>query len=107
MIKIVTAIHFSNPGKESGVWTPIPMIPASASVKSDITSSSSGRLKTVSLDFKVYEILPGMKRDVTLKAVCDDGTVITIGNNELPAELDINESDVISVSCKWSAPDMI
>ena len=80
------------------------MIPASGKYNREITYEAPGRLATKTIEFKVTEVLPEMYGDVILDVRFDDGWQSTIGTADLPARLEIKESDVIRVSCKWEHP---
>lgn len=107
MIKNITDILITDLDNHAGVWKHIPMIPASGTYQSESSPGGSGRLSKITLDFKVFRIIPEMKRNVSLQINFDDGTKAIVGTNELPATLVIKTSDVIRISCKWSVPDMI
>lgn len=107
MIKIITDILITDLDNTAGVWKLLPIVPASGTYKSESSAGGSGRLAKITLDCKVTHVIPEMKRNVSLQVTFDDGTKAIIGTNDLPATLDIKESDIIQISCKWSAPDMI
>ena len=107
MIKIITDILITDLDNAPGVWKSLPIVPASGTYKSESSAGESGRLAKITLDCKVTHVIPEMKRNVSLQVTFDDGTKAIIGTNDLPATLDIKESDIIQISCKWSAPDMI
>ncbi len=107
MIKIITDILIKDLDNTAGVWKFRPIVPASGTYKSESSAGVSGRLAKITLDCKVTHVIPEMKRNVSLQVIFDDGTKAIIGTNDLPATLDIKESDIIQISCKWSAPDMI
>ena len=107
MIKIITDILITDLDNAAGVWKALPMVPASGTYKSESSAGGSGRLAKITLDCKVTHVIPEMKRNISLQVAFDDGTKAIIGTNDLPATLDIKESDIIQITCKWSAPDMI
>ena len=95
MIKIITDILITDLDNAAGVWKFVPIVPASGTYKSESSAGGSGRLAKITLDCKVTHV------------IFDDGTKAVVGTNDLPATLDIKESDIIQISCKWSAPDMM
>lgn len=106
MIKIIKSILITDLDNNPGVWNAVPMIPASGTFQSESTVKGSGRLKTVTLDFKVTRILPVMRRNVALTVQFDDDTREFIGTDDLPVTLTINTDNTIRCSCKWSTPEL-
>lgn len=88
----------------SRVQKVVPMIPASGTYSRDITTEAGGRLSTTNIDFKVSEVLPEMYQDVILTVLFDDGTKVSVGSSDIPATLEIKNSDITRVTCKWKHP---
>lgn len=107
MIKIITDILITDLDNAAGVWKFVPIVPASGTYKSESSAGGSGRLAKITLECKVTHVIPEMRRNVSLQVSFDDGTKAVVGTNDLPATLDIKESDIIQISCKWNAPDMM
>lgn len=106
MKKIISKILYCDLDNEPGVWYYAPMIPASATYSSESEKKSSGRIRTVKLNFKIYSRFTSANRNLSLMVEFDDGSREIVGTNDLPANLTITYNDYLEASCKWECPEM-
>ncbi len=101
MIRIVSSILLSDLDSNPGIWTQIPIIPGTCKYKDTTSHTDSGWLRSVSLEFRVHQVIPEMTRNLALVVRFDDGSHVHVGTEELPVRLELKQDGHINVSCEW------
>lgn len=105
MIKIIRTVFYCDLDNNPGTYYESPMIPASGRYKETATPEDSGRLKKIELSYNAPYTTPGMKRNLSLIVVFDNGDRRAFGSSDLPARLKFTEDNVTVVSCEYQTPD--
>lgn len=105
MIRIVRNVYYCDLDNNPGTFYESPMIPASGRYKETLTSEDAGRLRKVELSYNAPYITPGMKRNLSILVVFDNGDRRFFGSSDMPVRLKIVEDVVVSISCEHQSPD--
>ena len=105
MIKIIRTVYYCDLDNNPGTYYESPMIPASGRYRETSSSEDSGRIRKVELSYNAPYVTPGMKRNLAILVVFDDGDRRSFGSADLPARLKIVEDTVVSISCEHQSPE--
>lgn len=102
MIKIVSKIFYRNIDSDPvDSWDSGRLVPATAEYSTKTTYGDHGRVYERKLTYTARGITSSMRGNVVIRVEFEDGTKQFIGNEERPARLEIEEKDLIKISCTY------
>lgn len=103
MIRIVTFIK-ARLSDGASPFQELPLVPASATLRTDVEDTESGWQVKQSLSARLHstteELHDILYGDLILALGFEDGTEATIGTEDIPVRLRVNESDTLDISAE-------
>jgi len=101
MIQIVKKVYIKVADKVSAEWSELPIVPASATIKIEISQEKAGLLQTSELKATLSRESPWLFRNLLVNVLLDDGTTHSFGSIDLPVRFSYERSSARKVSFKY------
>lgn len=101
MIRNINSIYVKEVSVSSSDWQQLPLVPATATLKTEITQEKEGILETLELKATLAYRHSSIGRNIIVKVCWDNGSVSNIGSEDVPVRLDYSRDTSITISCKY------
>ena len=101
MVRNINSIYVKEVGVSSSDWQQLPLVPATATLKKEITQEKEGVLETFELKAILAYRHSSIGRNIIMKVCWDNGYVSNMGSEDLPVRLDYSRDTSITISCKY------
>lgn len=104
MIRIIKELHALSLDLSDGIWSRLPLVPATGTIETSEKKEEPGRLATMKLNATLYASDPILHDCMILRVTFCDGSVKTYGSRGLPLFLSVTESNAVRISCAYEYP---
>lgn len=101
MIRIIKSIYVKEAIASPYEWMELPIVPASATIKKDVSHEDAGRLATFEIKASLFYRHKSIGHNLILKIIYEDGGCLNLGTIDLPVRLEYTNEQVLTISSKY------